>query len=101
MTPGPLGRRAPTDWQHVDRYPLTTIPATPVPIAIGINWYANFDDPVRDPTGHYWIGRGPLGQVRGGHCVCLKPRGVTDLTAWWDFYDQGPRARASGSAARG
>lgn len=88
---GGLGRRVPPDFDHIAKYRLTasTAPAGPVPVTIGVDWYANFDKPERDSQGHYWIGRGPLGKVRGGHCVCLKPRGVKDATAWWDFYDQG------------
>jgi hypothetical protein len=48
----------------------------------------NFDRPVKDGT-KYWIGRGDLGTIRGGHCVCLKPPSLTDLTSWWSYYDQG------------
>lgn len=89
-----LGRKTPTDFSHVEKYPLTApmlsaLPA-PVPVVIGINWYSNFDDPQTDSSGHHWIGRSSrLGYIRGGHCVCLKPRGVTDNTSWWDFYNQG------------
>lgn len=91
---GALGRIVSPDWEHVDRFPLTAAAieaiTVPTPVVIGVNWYTAFDSPVKDSSGHYWIGRDPkqLGSVRGGHCVCLKPRGVTDLIAWWDFYDQ-------------
>jgi hypothetical protein len=95
-----LGRRVPTDWEHVERYPLTAARleeiTTPRPIVIGVNWYSNFDEPVKDSAGHYWIGKGDLGRVRGGHCVCLKPKGVTDNTTWWDFYDQGAEGACVG-----
>jgi len=40
------------------------------PVVIGVNWYSNFDNPVIGPGGS-WIGRGDLGTIRGGHCVCL------------------------------
>jgi hypothetical protein len=41
-----------------------------LPVVIGVNWYHNFDTPV--PVGREtWIGRGDLGSIRGGHCVCL------------------------------
>lgn len=40
------------------------------PVVIGVNWYANFDRPVKKSNGH-WIGQGDLGRVRGGHCVCV------------------------------
>ena len=76
--PGPLGRRPPSDWTHVDKYPLTarTAPAKPTPVVIGVNWYAEFDKPQKDAQGHYWIARdAKLTTVRGGHCVCLKPQG--------------------------
>jgi len=94
---GPLGRRVPADFEHVERYPLTvtTTPAKPVPVTIGVSWYDNFDRPEQDSRGRWWIGRGDLGNIRGGHCVCLEPgdpsSGTTeqDLDGWWRFYDQG------------
>ena len=96
---GPLGRKAPKTWEHVEKYPLTseTAPSKPSPVVIGVNWHSSFDKPVRDSQGHYWIARdGVLGPIRGGHCVCLKPRGVSDLTDWWDFYDQGEEGACVG-----
>lgn len=101
---GPLGRRVPTDWQHVERYPLTaaTTPSKPVPVTIGVNWYSNFDTPEKDSRGRWWIGRGDLGTVRGGHCVCLEPgdpaigMGEQDTDAWWSFYDQGEEGACVG-----
>lgn len=96
---GPLGRREPTDWVHVERYGLTpeTAPTKPVPVTLGIAWYEAFDRPERDRRGRYWVARsGDLGRVRGGHCVCLEPgddpnTGYTqqDASNWWKFYDQG------------
>lgn len=41
-----------------------------LPIAIGVNWYHNFDNPVKK-GGYWWIGQSDLGSVRGGHCVCV------------------------------
>lgn len=88
----PLGRLVPTDWTHVERYPLSAAAAValpPRPVVIGVNWYDAFDSPMRDSRGAYWIGRGTtLGRQRGGHCVCLKPRYAADLSSWWGFYDQ-------------
>ena len=99
----PLGRRAPSDWRHYEKYPLTaaTTPTTPTPVAIGVNWYEDFDTPVQKGS-RYWIGLDAkkLGNVRGGHCVCLEPgdqlngsgtvvRLLQDSQSWWDFYDQG------------
>lgn len=40
------------------------------PISIGVNWYRNFDAPVKEGR-DFWIGRGELGQIRGGHAVCV------------------------------
>ncbi|MEN3313212.1 MAG: hypothetical protein V7645_2541, partial [Actinomycetota bacterium] len=55
-----------------------------------VNWYVEFDEPKKDADGHYWIARdAKLTKVRGGHCVCLKPKGHSDPDAWWDFYNQG------------
>lgn len=88
-----LGRLTPTDWTHVDKYPLKgsvrsdVLEAKPRPVVIGVNWYEAFDRPVQE--GRYWyIKDGPLGEIRGGHCVCLKPRGATEPTSWWEWYDQ-------------
>lgn len=44
--------------------------AAGIPISIGVNWYSNFDHP-ETVSGSKWIGRGDLGTVRGGHCVCI------------------------------
>jgi hypothetical protein len=99
MTAGALGRRVPTDQEHIDKYPLTasTMPTTPTPVVLGVNWYSAFDKPQKDDAGHYWIGRdGNLGTIRGGHCVCLKPKGVSDANGWWDFYNQGAEGACVG-----
>lgn len=97
--PQPLGRREPTDWKHVEKYPLRSLSAaaTPVkvPVTLGVNWYTNFDSPQK--VGNtYWIGKGDLGTVRGGHAICAKPQGVSDSTSWWDFYDQGQEGACVG-----
>lgn len=90
-----LDRLVPDDFTHVEKWPLTVAPSAPVPVTIGVNWYSNFDDPQKDSRGRWWVGRGDLGQIRGGHCVCLEPGDPTagtslqDLDGWWTFYDQG------------
>jgi hypothetical protein len=89
----PLGRRAPTDDKHILRFPLGALPEaeqpTGVPVAIGVNWYSDFDRPVGDGV-RWWIGRNvnALGSIRGGHCVCLRSV-QKDAESWWAFYDQG------------
>jgi hypothetical protein len=108
-----LGRRVPRDWDHVDKYPLTlaSTPDTPVPVAIGVNWYSDFDRPVLKGN-RYWIGLNPgnLGSIRGGHCVCLEPgdqlnsdgtikRRIQDTTTWYDFYNQGAEGACVGFGA--
>ena len=97
--PGALGRRPPSDWKHVDKFPLTaaTTPSKPTPVVIGVNWYVEFDKPTKDAQGHSWIARdGKLTKSRGGHCVCLKPRGHTDPDVWWEFYNQGSEGACVG-----
>jgi hypothetical protein len=90
---GRLGRVAPPDWEHVDKYPLTApllaeIPA-PRPAIIGINWYPEFNEPHRDSKGRWWVDMpGPRSRPSGGHSVCLKPLKVVDPTFWWRLYDQ-------------
>lgn len=93
---GALGLRKPTDTRHLSRYGITaeTLPTIPTGVPIGINWYLNFDDPQPDSQGHYWVGRGDLGTVRGGHCVCLRAPKLIDR--WWPFYDQGNEGACCG-----
>lgn len=39
-------------------------------VAIGVLWYSDFDTPDFH-EGEWWIGRGNIGWVRGGHCLCV------------------------------
>jgi hypothetical protein len=104
MADNPLGRRPPSTWVHVDKYPLTvaSLPQLPVPVVLGVNWYSDFDQPqpVTLPgiRKAWMIGRDAnnLGRIRGGHCVCVKPAGMRDLTPWWMFYDQGAEGACVG-----
>jgi hypothetical protein len=85
-----FGRITPTDWKHVERYPLTAsvTPDKPTPVVLGINWYTAFGSPML-VSGRYWIRETGLGFVEGGHAICVKPGVLTDPVAWWQFYDQG------------
>lgn len=49
---------------------IRTCIANGTPVVIGVNWYRNFDTPVKKGRA-YWIGEGDLGFVRGGHAVCI------------------------------
>lgn len=40
-------------------------------INIGVTWYSNFDSPEQESERVWWIGRGTLGTVRGGHSLCV------------------------------
>lgn len=45
-----------------------------LPMAIGVNWYGNFDRPQQKANGkltEFVIGEGDLGGIRGGHCICV------------------------------
>lgn len=93
MTTGPLGRRPPTDFEHVEKYPLRALAAAErpkrAPVLAGVNWYSNFDSPEQDSQGHWWIGRRPdLGRQRGGHAVVLPPVGISEPSSWWRWFDQ-------------
>jgi hypothetical protein len=81
------------------------MPTVATPVVLGINWYEDFDKPVKVPNkavGHlrptesYWIGRNPnsLGRILGGHCLCSRPPSVAD--SWWPFYDQGEKGACTG-----
>jgi hypothetical protein len=104
MAEQPLGRMTPSDWRHVDTYPLTvaSLPQLPVPVVLGVAWYTDFDQPqpVTLPgiRNAWMIGRDSnnLGRIRGGHCVCIRPAGMRDLTPWWMFYDQGSEGACVG-----
>lgn len=45
--------------------------ANGIPMSIGVNWYSNFDTPVKKNSTTWFIGEGNLGHIRGGHCVCV------------------------------
>lgn len=62
-----------------------------IPCSIGVNWYSNFDNPAKDSSGRYWVGKGDLGSVRGGHCVCIygawdKYQAVRVKNSWGGSY---------------
>lgn len=88
-----LGRRIPPDFNHMEKYPLTafTLPTKPVPVIPGVNWYSDFDRPVKDKDGKWWVGKDhtKLGGIRGGHCVCIPHDPKLDLLAWYAYYNQG------------
>jgi hypothetical protein len=96
--PGPLGRRPPTDFRHVEKYPMRLLSASVQEGAggvFGINWWSAFDDPKRigrkDIVGVDEQGRvlSNLGYIRGGHAIDGRVHGVVDSVSWWEFYDQG------------
>lgn len=102
MTPI-LDRRAPTDWDHVSKYPFQSGQAydDPVPVIAGTNWYSFMDSPVWDESENaWWIGRDlqpdMWGRPRGGHCYVLKPDGLRDLMSWYAYYDQGVEGKCVG-----
>lgn len=99
--PGHLGRRPPTDWRHVESYPLSAAPALPAvatPVVLGVDWHSRFDRPQRDSAGRYWAAKpgDDLGAIRGGHAICVKPGGLLDSTGWWDYHDQGSEGTCVG-----
>jgi hypothetical protein len=92
-----LGRKVPTSWEHVEKYPLkrsmlAALP--PVPVTVGVNWYSLFDNPVKS-NGQWWIKGKNLGSIRGGHCVCM-PHVDNEPYSWHSFYDQGQEGACVG-----
>jgi hypothetical protein len=101
---GPLGLLMPTDDRHRVKYPLTALPTATVPlrvpVVLGTFWYSSFDRPLYDDkTRRWWVGRGDLGRIRGGHAYCAVPRHDRDHSSWWTFYDQGYEGACVGFAA--
>jgi hypothetical protein len=109
-----LGRLVPDDWEHYDKFPFTmdSLPAKPVPVVIGVNWYSDFDHPVQ--KGNRWfigLDSKNLGRIRGGHCVCIEPGDqldpatnkvvvrLQDTQNWYKFYDQGHEGACVGFGA--
>jgi len=99
MTLHPLGRQRPKDWAHVDRYPLRgfTGQVAQMPVVLGVDWHTNFDRPQQGSDGRWWIGRGDLGTIRGGHAICVKSR-QPDADSWWSYYNQGTEGACVGFA---
>lgn len=97
---GGLGRRIPTDNRHIQRYGLTadTMPTSPTPVVLGINWYWSFQQPTQASDRSWWLPRDvhSLGPVRGGHAICVRPDALRD--AWHAFYDQGNEGSCVGYA---
>jgi hypothetical protein len=98
-----LDRLPPSDWRHYEKFPLTaSMRATleaPRPVVLGINWYSSFMTPEKDSSGRYWIGRGDLGSLAGGHAICVRPFNWTDAMTWYKYYDQGEEGRCAQFAA--
>jgi hypothetical protein len=88
----PLGRKVPKDFVHVEKYRFSAAPqlvTKPAPIQLGINWYTDFDRPVKKGR-YWWIGLNPnnLGSIRGGHSLCAPHDYKLDTYAWYLWYNQ-------------
>ena len=88
----PLGRQAPTDRIHVERYALTraTLPTTPTPVVVGVDWHEAFENPTQRADGTWWFEtrRANLGRILGGHAMCARPPSLEDAAGWHAFFDQ-------------
>jgi len=88
---GPLGRREPTDWTHVERFSLVAQGAavSPVPVAFGSMWPVEADEPQQDKNGVWWVGRnGFSGRSRGGHAYTFEAHNMRDSDANWRWFNQ-------------
>lgn len=60
--------------------------ANNIPVVLGIDWFSNFDLPVKRGK-DYWIGQGNLGRIHGGHAICAygasDRRQAVKLTNSW------------------
>lgn len=98
---GPLGRNTPPDFEHVEKYPMTSehLLLPPQPVAVGFHWYEDFDRPYQiDGSWHLPEAKNIKGQIRGGHCFCLEPMGavIENIRAWWKFFNQGVEGACEG-----
>lgn len=88
---GPLGRREPKDWVHVERFAVSVAPviSKPVPVVMGTLWPVEADEPEQDSRGTWWIGRkGFSGRSRGGHSYCLEAHNMRDSDGNWGWWNQ-------------
>lgn len=90
-----LGRVAPQDWRHVEKYPLAALdiaerPAG-IPVGIGVNWYRNFyaDKLIQRGT-DWWVPEEDFGRRVGGHALTLEPfaPGRKDIASWHRWHNQ-------------
>src|SRR5689334_24536024 len=93
MPEGPLGRRPPTDYRHVELYPIRALaPAEQpknAPVEVGFEWFPTYDEPIKVRDGRWRVRPADGRASRGGHAFCFVPRGVRHPVSWWAFYDQG------------
>ncbi len=84
-----LARFISLDFEHIEKYPLRleTV-STATPIILGVNWYSNFDTPIKDKNDRWWIGKGELGRIRGGHAIPIPHKDI-DTAGWYKYYNQG------------
>jgi hypothetical protein len=85
-----LGRYISQTDEHLKKYPFAAIYAllAPTPVVPGVNWYSNFDRPVKDKKdGKWWVGKDDLGYIRGGHCICCPPDD-NEPYSWYLWYNQ-------------
>src|SRR4051794_15387157 len=88
---GPLGRRTPTDWTHVERYSLRAQGGqpSPVPVVMGTIWPVEADTPEQDSKGTWWVGRnGFSGRSRGGHAYALEAHDMRDSKGNYEWFNQ-------------
>lgn len=87
-----FGRRTPTTWRHVERYPLAAAPEPErfrrTPVVLGINWYSSCDKPEFFDN-RWWVRRPNLGIIEGGHAILVDNGQLPDRDAWYHFYNQG------------
>lgn len=102
---GPLGRLAPTDFDHFEKYPLRALKTserpTDVPVVLGIDWFPTYDSPVRGSDGRWRVRPADGRASRGGHAIVLKPKRANDPASWWTFYDQSAPGPVDGSGCTG
>ncbi len=88
----PLGRAPAQDTRHLDRYSLTaaTMPDSPTPVVVGVDFHRAFFSPTQRPDGSWWFEDRPafLGPVEGGHAMCARPPAIADARSWHVFFNQ-------------
>lgn len=93
--------RPPHNRDHEQRYNVALLEQqTAGPVVIGMPWYEAFDEPILDKERGWFLpdDLDSLGQIRGGHAVCVRPPFMREPSDAYTYYNQGMEGACVGFA---